>query len=219
MPQFGTNCITEGGLPLEINGNLRSGIYEIPGNISSQYISGLIFALPMLGGDSEIRVIGDLQSADYVEMTLQVVKSFGVEIEKTEWGFKIPGNQKYKGGEFQVEGDHSNAAFWFAADAVGSQLEITGLEKDSAQGDKKAMEILAGGFAETEIDCSDIPDIVPILSVAATASGTSRSVAPITLGIDIRNANLTACSLLNLLERPPTIVAPDLDIPGQIAIA
>lgn len=121
----------------------------------------------MLGGDSEIRVIGDLESAGYIELTLQMVSRFGIKIEKTEWGFKIPGRQTYKGGEAQVEGDHSNAAFWFAAKALGSELEIKGLDSDSAQGDKKAMDILASGFAETEIDCSDIPDIVPILSVAA----------------------------------------------------
>ncbi|MBR5228901.1 MAG: 3-phosphoshikimate 1-carboxyvinyltransferase [Firmicutes bacterium] len=170
MKKHGIEFSPEGrdSLPFTIKGQLTSGVYEIPGNISSQYISGLIFALPMLVGDSEIRVIGDLESASYIDLTLQMVRDFGVEIEKTEWGFKIPGGQKYKGGEIEVEGDYSNAAFWMVADAIGSVLQLSGLREDSAQGDRKAADILAGRRINyTDIDCRDIPDIVPILSVAA----------------------------------------------------
>ncbi len=173
MKKHGIEFLPDGrdSLPFTIKGQLTPGVFEIPGNISSQYISGLIFALPMLNGDSEIRIIGELESASYVELTLEMVKQFGITVEKTDWGFRIPGGQKYKGGEVEVEGDYSNAAFWMAAGALGSSIKLTGIREDSAQGDKAAADILAGGMVNyTEIDCRDIPDIVPIISVAATYS-------------------------------------------------
>lgn len=179
-------------LPFSIDGRLQSGIYEIPGNISSQYISGLIFALPLLEGDSEIHIIGNLESASYIALTLQMVRDFGIEIAETDYGFSVKGSQSYTAMDMEIEGDYSNAAFWIAAAACGSDLTVTGLRSDSAQGDRKAAPILeSAGAAVTygddscridgssmtgiDIDCRDIPDIVPILSVAATkATGTTH---------------------------------------------
>lgn len=198
-------------LPFTIKGKMQPGVYTIPGNISSQYISGLIFSLPMLDGDSEIHITGTLESASYIALTLQMVRDFGIIIEETEYGFRVPGGQKYKAGDAEVEGDYSNAAFWMAAAACGSDLEITGLRSDSAQGDRKAAAILetAGAVVRcgdisyselqnrisegrtydklcsfeingsdmrgVDVDSRDIPDIVPILSVAATkADGVTR---------------------------------------------
>ena len=198
-------------LPFSIDGRMKPGVYTIPGNISSQYISGLIFSLPMLEGDSEIHITGTLESASYIALTLQMVRDFGITIEETDYGFHIPGGQKYKAGDAEVEGDYSNAAFWMAAAACGSDLKITGLRADSAQGDRKAAAILEsagavvdcdgisysqlqrtiaeGGEYErscsfdidgssmhgVDVDSRDIPDIVPIMSVAATkADGVTR---------------------------------------------
>ncbi|MCI8285544.1 MAG: 3-phosphoshikimate 1-carboxyvinyltransferase [Firmicutes bacterium] len=162
-------------LPFTIEGKLQPGVYDILGNISSQYISGLIFALPLLEGDSRINIIGGLESAGYVNLTLQMVKDFGITIEKTDSGFFIPGSQKYKARECEVEGDYSNAAFWLVAAACGSELDVTGLREDSAQGDRKAADILKRAGAGSvmkgiDVDCRDIPDIVPILSVGACAA-------------------------------------------------
>lgn len=199
-------------LPFSIDGRMKPGVFTIPGNISSQYISGLIFSLPMLEGDSEIHITGTLESASYIALTLQMVHDFGIIIEETDYGFRVPGGQKYKAREAEVEGDYSNAAFWMAAAACGSDLKITGLRADSAQGDRKAAAILetAGAVVRcgdisyselqdkiaegdgnydnicsfdidgssmhgVDVDSRDIPDIVPILSVAATkADGVTR---------------------------------------------
>lgn len=199
-------------LPFTIKGKMQPGVYEIPGNISSQYISGLIFSLPLLEGDSEIHIIGNLESASYIALTLQMVRDFGIIIEETEYGFRVPGGQAYKACDTEVEGDYSNAAFWLVAAACGSDLKVTGLRADSAQGDRKAAAILEsagavvtcgdisysalqekvaegkGGYekicsfevdgsdmGENDVDSRDIPDIVPILSVAAVkADGRTR---------------------------------------------
>lgn len=194
-------------LPFDIRGQLQPGVYEIAGNISSQYFSGLIFALPLLEGDSEIKVKGKLESIGYIALTLKMVSDFGIRVEQTAEGFKIPGNQKYEPADVTVEGDYSQAAFWLTAAACGSELTITGLREDSAQGDREAVDIVekfgasvqraypdvivtapAGGIEAgsqeqphifglkaLEADGGDIPDVIPVLSVAAAcAEGTSR---------------------------------------------
>lgn len=141
-------------LPFTIKGKMRPGIYTIPGNISSQYISGLLFSLPMLYGDSEIHITGTLESASYIELTLQMVRDFGIAIDETDYGFRVPGGQTYKASDIDVEGDYSNAAFWMAAAACGSDIKVTGLRTDSAQGDRKAAEILEAAGAA--VYCDDI---------------------------------------------------------------
>ncbi len=177
-------------LPFSISGRLEPGVFEIPGNVSSQYISGLMFALPVLDGDSDIVIKGKLESASYIDLTVDMLKSFGVTIEKTSEGYHIAGGQRCRAAEMTVEGDHSNAAFWLAAGAMGSELTVKGLNMNSAQGDRRALDILMEMGAEfivedgsvtavnsgspamngIAVDCSDIPDIVPILSVAASAA-------------------------------------------------
>ena len=191
LPQFGTNCITEGGLPLEINGKLRSGIYEIPGNISSQFITGLLLALPLCDGDSEIKLTTEVQSAGYIDMTIAVMKDFGVDIESTDSGWLVRGGASYTPRDFTVEGDWSQAAFFMTAGALGGNITIDNLRSDSAQGDKACVEIyrrfgadvsekdgritVSGGELHgIDIDARDIPDMVPALAVtAALAKGTT----------------------------------------------
>lgn len=161
-------------LPLRLSGRLRGGLYELPGNVSSQYITGLLLALPLCAEDSEIRLTTKLESAPYVALTLDVLNAFGIRVEPTGHGWRIPGGQHYRSpGDFTVEGDWSSAAFWKAANALGSDITCVGLNESSAQGDRAIVGHLAalGG----DIDVSECPDLVPALAVAAAGhSGTTR---------------------------------------------
>lgn len=183
-----------GTVPFVSEGQLTSGTFTIDGGVSSQYISGLLFALPMLDGDSEIVITGKLESAAYVEMTLDTIRKFGVEIEKTEAGFFVKGNQKYHGPEkYYVEGDWSNGCFMLAAGAIAEGgIRVAGLKENSIQGDKKIISLLQqmgarvtieseevcvmpGELHGIDIDASQIPDMVPILAcLACRAEGQTK---------------------------------------------
>lgn len=160
--------ITGKCLPLRIKGQLQSGTYTLPGNISSQYISGLLLALPLLKGDSTIFLTTPLESSGYVDMTLHSLFKFGIEVTPTVDGWVIRGNQTYKAPEnLSIEGDWSNSAFWFVANALGADIHVSGLDENTYQKDSQIKEILLD-FPEC-IDVKDIPDLVPILAVAASA--------------------------------------------------
>lgn len=179
-PLYGELCThgctlsAEGSNPLIISGKLRGGIYTLRGDISSQFISGLLFALPLCREDSKIILTGRRESLSYVEMTLSSLRTFGIVIKEWDDGFEIEGNQKYRSpGELTVEGDWSNAAFWLSAAAMGAPVSVTGLSEDSLQGDKNvlsALETIRGDGKTAMIDASGIPDLVPILSVVAAAT-------------------------------------------------
>ena len=151
---------------LHLTGQLRAGHFRLDGNVSSQFISGLLMALPILDGESRLELVGPLESKPYVDLTLQVLKTFGVH-----WNdFKITGPQVYRSPEKAVvEGDWSNAAFWLAAAALGSDVTVTGLNPASAQGDKEICNILARLEHHCTISAADIPDLIPILAVVAAA--------------------------------------------------
>ena len=176
-------------LPLELTGQLQSGDFVFAGDISSQYITGLLFALPLLQGDSRILLSSPLQSKGYVDMTLEVLARFGIRIEAIENGWSISGGQQYRTpGELTAQGDWSNAAFWIAAGVIGQKkLEVAGLSPQSLQGDKAICDVLRQMGANitvgqdsviacpsklhgTVIDGSQIPDIIPILSVCAAVA-------------------------------------------------
>lgn len=159
---------------LRITGKLRPGAYALPGNVSSQYISGMLFALTLLNNESTLAVTGKTESAGYIEMTLQSMAAFGAQPVKTDSGFAIPGLGRYTSpGSAHIGGDWSNAAFWFCVDAIdGCAVHVTGLNTDSAQGDKRIVEEVqklrdANGTAV--IDASDIPDLIPTLAACACA--------------------------------------------------
>lgn len=155
-------------LPMSIHGQLQGGIYPIAGNVSSQYITGLLMALPLCDFDSEIILTTKLESAAYIDITLETLSPFGIRVEKTRTGWHIPGGQKYRSpGVLSAEGDWSGAAFWFAANSLGSAVDCLGLNEDSRQGDRAIVEMLSrlGG----KIDVSNTPDLVPALAVAAAA--------------------------------------------------
>lgn len=162
------NGITNG---IAIEGKLKADDFVIPGNISSQFITGLLFALPLLDKDSTITLTESVESRPYINMTLQVQKEFGI---KAEWHGEnklyIPGNQKYRATDTFVEGDYSNAAFFEALNTLGGDIEIEGLKPDSLQGDKiylQYFEELKKGFAS--LDISDCPDLGPVLFTLAAA--------------------------------------------------
>lgn len=171
-------------LPFSIKGRLTAGRYALPGDVSSQFISGLLFALPLLEGDSEIVLTSPLQSAGYVDMTLEALAQSGVQVARTETGWKVPGEQAYRDGDRRVEADWSNAAFWLCAGAIGGAVRLTGLQTGSAQGDRAVFELLGQFGAQTtldahaaccthaplhgiRIDAGPIPDLVPILAITA----------------------------------------------------
>lgn len=180
-------------LPLELEGKLQAGVYTLPGNISSQFITGLLFALPLLEGDSEIVLTTAVESRGYIDMTLKTLKIFGAAVEETENGWKIPGGQTFEGPRMRfTEGDWSNAAFWLTAGAIKGSIGCQGLDMESAQGDRAIVSLLEEFGAETKmilnqitvtnkemkgirIDASQIPDLVPILCIAgAAAEGTTE---------------------------------------------
>lgn len=184
----------QGCFPLRFSGQLASGDYTLAANVSSQFIGGLLFALPLLEGDSRLELTGPVESRPYIEMTLDVLRLFGIEINVSadERVFFVPGGQSYRSpGQIQTEGDWSNAAFWLTAGALSeSGIMVTGLSARSRQGDRAVLEILerfgarvsgggdasvsGGALCACEIDASQIPDLVPVLSVAAAAaSGTT----------------------------------------------
>lgn len=176
-----------------LSGPISPGCYELPGNLSSQFFSGLLFALPLLSGQSELVVKGRLQSGGYLQMTRDTLHRFSVETEQTPVGFRIPGGQRYHCEKTPVpEGDWSNAAFFLCAAACrGSGITITGLPGDTVQGDraicallrefgakvrceKNAVTVRPGVLHPIRLDAGDIPDLVPALAVAAAgACGTS----------------------------------------------
>lgn len=158
-------------LPITTKGYLKSGIYELPGNVSSQYISGLLFALPMLDGESKIRLTSPLMSAPYVDMTLDALRVFDVEIGISENEYSVKPQKYISPEKIEVEGDWSAAAFWVVADKICGNVKLEGMNTKSRQGDRRITEILE----ETEIDATDIPDLVPILAVlAASRVGKTR---------------------------------------------
>ncbi len=151
---------------LRCQGKLSPGEYTVDGGISSQFVTGLLLALALIPGESRVRVTGQLQSRPYLAMTQKAMDAFGVRTE----GLALTGGHRFHSpGELKVEGDWSNAAFFLAANALGSQVEICGLNPDSAQGDRAVEQILPMLEGCPTIPAGDIPDLVPVLAVAAGA--------------------------------------------------
>lgn len=192
LPRHGVIVETAGGLPLTVRGKLKSGNFRLAGNISSQFITGLLFALPLLKGDSTVTLTTALESKGYIDLTIGVLRGFGIEILETKTGWAVPGGQTYKAKTCTVEGDWSQAAFFLSLAAVGGgPIALSGLTMDSLQGDKACVELWRRfGLTITEkdgvltaenphvhapyrglhgiaIDAAQIPDMVPALAVTA----------------------------------------------------
>lgn len=180
-------------LPVTCSGTLQGGKFILPGNISSQYLTGLLFALPLAAEESVIEITGGLTSASYIDMTIDALRVAGISVERRGNMFTIRGNQHYRMPQrVVVEGDWSSAAFWVVAGVIGKQpLTISGMNNESLQGDSAIIDHLRsmGAFISieddkvmampshlfgAELDCMDTPDLVPVLSVAAAvAQGTT----------------------------------------------
>lgn len=164
---------------LTLRGELESGEYRLPGNVSSQFVTGLLYALPLMEGESRIVLTSPLESRGYVDMTLDVLDRFGVRVEVLEDGFLVPGDQVFQARDFTIEADWSQAAFWMAAGLLGNPVLTVGLSDQSTQGDRVIDEHFAsfawGTGRRVEIDVSDCPDLLPPLAVmAAFHDGTTR---------------------------------------------
>ncbi len=154
---------------LAVEGTLPPGVYRLPGSVSSQFVTGLLYALPLLEDSSEIVLTTPLESRSYVDMTLEALDRFGVAVEQKPEGFRVPGRQAYAPAEAEVEADWSQAAFWLAAASLGSAVSVEGLRRDSLQGDRAVVSHLERleRSGEAELDVSDCPDLLPPLSAAA----------------------------------------------------
>lgn len=187
----GSVCLE--GQNLSLQGPLRPGSYVMRGDVSSQFVSGLLMALPLLDGDSDIRLTTILESSPYVDMTIDVMEHFGVRIERCENGYLIPGRQTYKAASYTVEGDYSAGAYFLVAGALGFHVDCAGLSMDSLQGDREILDFIgrcggritgneSGTIGVTAdrlhgitADISQCPDLAPPLAVLLSfCKGESR---------------------------------------------
>lgn len=157
---------------LEIEGQLKAAHYKVPGNISSQFITGLLYALPLLKGDSVLEVIPPVESKAYIEMTLEALETYGIQVDRKENTYYIAGDQKYHAVNGMVEGDYSNAAFLDAFNLIGGHVQVEGLKEDSLQGDKIYRSYYQALLSDNPVmDLAECPDLGPILIGMAAANG------------------------------------------------
>jgi len=194
-------------------GQLRSGNFTISGSVSSQFITGLLFATALMKGDSKITVTGKLESKPYIDMTQLALKTFGVETADLQ----IKGSLPFRSpGEVSVEGDWSNGAFFLSAKALGNPVEVTNLNPQSPQGDRAVAEILAMSETMPTISAADIPDLVPILAVAfgAKSGAVFTDIARLRLKESDRVASV--CEMINHLGAKATATENTLTVfPGK----
>lgn len=195
LPQHGVEISKgETSLPLTIKGKLCGTQFSVSPKVSSQYVTGLIFALSLLDNDSTLNLETALVGGQYVDITTSVMKKFAVEVEKLDNKYFIKGSQKYTASEnLSVEGDWSQAAFFLCCGAIGADITVTNLDINSTQGDKKIVDFLKAFGADitindnsvcvrksnlhgTNIDATDTPDLVPILSVLASFADSDSTI-------------------------------------------
>ncbi len=226
--EFSGSCI-----PFTVSGKLRAGTYEIAGDVSSQYISGLLMALPLLDGDSRIVLTSPLCSEPYVMITLDMLSKFGIQIEREDNGFFVRGKQVFSSPKtVNVDGDWSAAAFFLVGGAIGGDVTVNDVQISSAQGDKAIVEILKQFGADVEVlenavraraahlkacsvDVSAIPDLLPILTVlAANAEGTTVLYNAANLRLKESDRLASSASMINALGGNVVEYADRLEIIG-----
>jgi len=191
------------GNTLTVRGSLTAGVYRLPGNVSSQFVTGLLYALPLLDGDSKIRVTTPLESRGYVDLTLDVLTQFGISVQNENYEvFRIPGAQRFCPKSLTVEADWSQAGFWYAANFLDNQVRINNLNPASKQGDMAISDLYwkLARPGDCEIDISDCPDLLPPLAVmAAVRQGTTRFVNAARLRIKESDRIAAAAAMLTAL--------------------
>jgi 3-phosphoshikimate 1-carboxyvinyltransferase len=225
-------------LPLLITGQLRNGRYALPGNVSSQYISGLLFALPLLRHTSQIVLTSPAESAGYIRMTQRTLSRFGIKIRETAYGYSIPGGQQYTSSEstFRAEGDWSNAAFPLCAGALAGEMTVSGLDSDSLQPDKRILSLLEemgasvsvtgdavtvrrGELRGASLDASGCPDLVPIAAVLMSlAQGRSRIYNAARLRLKESDRIAAVVGLITALGGKAQALPDGIEIEGQSAL-
>lgn len=231
--QAGTTYTYEGRLPLVTERFQLPATFSLDGSISSQFFTGFLLAAPIANAELNLGIEGKLESEPYVELTREVMKAFGVNITRTDYGYFLPAGQGYKSVDFHVEGDYSQAAFWIVAGLIGRKsLCLRGLKKNSTQGDRAILSItkeMGGNWewsgddlivhpSETcgrTIDVQDIPDLVPILSVlAALSEGETRIVNAARLRIKESDRLESTADVLTKLGAKVEVEAEGLVIQG-----
>jgi 3-phosphoshikimate 1-carboxyvinyltransferase len=209
-------CFSADRLPFSTSGRLCGGAFELPGNVSSQYLTGLLLALPFVKERSTVKLTTKLESAAYVDITLSALSRFGIRVSSQNGVYSIPGGQRsISPGGIRADGDWSNAAFFLAAGALGQPVRISGLNMDSPQGDKMVLDILREFGADVsvsgdmvavspaaltgiKIDVGETPDLLPILAVvAACAKGETRFVNAARLRLKESDRLTTTAKLVN----------------------
>lgn len=239
LRDHGIELSPQGAFPLKTRGRLPAGDYAIAADVSSQFIGGLLFALSVVPGTSTLTLTGRIESAPYIDMTLDVLALFGARITRSEDGrkFTIEGLERLRSpGAAEVEGDWSNSAFWLCAGALGRGVTLTGLRADSRQGDRAVVKLLEAFGAEVSVtedavtvrpgalrgmtvDAAQIPDLVPVLSVvAAFAEGETRFINAGRLRIKESDRLATTRQLLEDLGADVDEIPDGLVVRGRTAL-
>ena len=204
---------------LTVQGRLTPGTFALPGDVSSQFVTGLLYALPLLEGDTRITLTTPLESRGYVDMTLEALERFGIRAECPDGRtLRVPGGQTYRPCRAAVESDYSQAAFYYAANGLGGQVEILGLNPRSAQGDRCIVpyHMQLCGPGEAELDVSQCPDLVPPLAAhAALRQGITRIVNAARLRIKESDRLTAVTQVLTALGADVVEGADRLTITGQ----
>lgn len=242
----GCELSEQGVFPLSVKGGLRPGRFELPGNVSSQYISGLLLAAPIMKGTTEVCVSNPIESKPYIDLTIDALKTFGVHVGQTQEAdhgatytiFSVSADELYTTpGDVVVEGDWSNAAFWFAAGALGEGITVNNINLLSRQGDKAVLAALAKLGARIErqgqsataqhsttqatiIDAANFPDLVPPLAaVAACTPGHTTITNCARLRLKESNRIETVCAGLSALGAAINSTANTIEIDGKEALS
>ncbi len=208
-------------MPYHIKGKLTPGQFPVTGDISSQFITGLLFALPLIEGNSTIVLTSPLQSKPYADITVQCMKAFGVETLEFNGNYSVRGVQNYCACSYNVEADCSQAAFFAVANQLGGDIDILDVNPNSVQGDRAIFDIInnmikiGDNYSGFDVDATDIPDLVPVLTVlAAFADGTSHIRGCKRLRIKESDRLESISTVLNSLGANVAIIDDELEIVG-----
>ncbi len=214
---------------LSVRGTLTAGEYSLPGDVSSQFITGLLYTLPLLEGDSVLHITTQLESLDYVAMTLDALKQFGIAVQQENWTtFRIPGGQTYQPQTLAVESDWSQAGFWYTAQGIGNAVEIDGMNHASIQGDIRILSYCDAlrDKGNHELDVSQCPDLVPPLALhAAVRGGTTHITNAARLRIKESDRLATVTEVLNALGakviegEDHLIIEGQSNLPGGVTVS